>query len=312
MIRPAATLISVACLSSPLMAQTTFSSVTDEEYAIITHFFSVDSTAPLNATVSFERRTYGFPTEEIVFTAAKGARARAFLVTPQDPGVPIPVVILVHGLTGEKENWFSESSFERGWLLARSLLERGVAVFAMDARLHGDRLFENDFQYPWNLYTGGEWTRLRDVIVETAADHRRALQYLRSRPEIDESRIAVVGYSMGGVVAYALAALEPVAAMVGAAVWTVDIGDFAFPTDFDARAIATHTFAPRISGVPVLLLMSTQDPNYSVAQAHELADLTATAALKVYEGNHRLPSEYADDAAKWLVELLRREADRNQ
>jgi dipeptidyl aminopeptidase/acylaminoacyl peptidase len=77
--------------------------------------------------------------------------------------------------------------------LADSLGRRGIAVLRMDDRGTG-------------ASTG---TFKRTTSAEFAEDIRAGLAYLRTRPEIDASRLAVLGHSEGAVIAPMVADAEP-------------------------------------------------------------------------------------------------------
>ncbi len=126
---------------------------------------------------------------------------------------------------------------------------------------------------------------------------RRALAYLRQREDVDETRLAVAGYSMGGMIVLRLAALESgLAAIVASAVPTTEQP---LPTDH------IH-FAPRVEA-PVLLQIGRTDWLSSPDDAETLLELLPAAGdqLTFYDAGHRLPARFAADAAEWLGARLR-------
>ncbi len=99
---------------------------------------------------------------------------------------------------------------------ARRVLSVGFAVLALDAQCHGDRIAVNDYA-PVNHFADpsaagnprkGYFTQ-PDIYVQTTRDYRRAIDYLETRGEIDQRRIGVLGYSMGGTQTFLLAGVEP-------------------------------------------------------------------------------------------------------
>lgn len=82
--------------------------------------------------------------------------------------------------------------------IARALLERGVASLRFDKRGVG----KSEGEY---LLTG--------FHAETS-DAGDALAYLRSRPEVDPGRLAVIGHSVGATIAVRLASGDPAVAAV--------------------------------------------------------------------------------------------------
>jgi dienelactone hydrolase len=92
------------------------------------------------------------------------------------PGERPPVVILTHGISSDRANMSS---------LARKLAGAGFAVLTLDLRGHG----ENRNRFP----TG----RGRGRADALAPDLAMAVDFLRTSPLVDGSRIALMGHSMG-------------------------------------------------------------------------------------------------------------------
>ena len=93
---------------------------------------------------------------------------------PEPPSPRPPVVIVQHGFSGNRRSM--------SWI-ARALARNGFAVLAADFRGHGQN------PIPFNR---GD---LDDDIA-------RLIAYARTRPEVDASRIALVGHSMGAAAVY--------------------------------------------------------------------------------------------------------------
>ncbi|MHB1329599.1 MAG: alpha/beta hydrolase family protein [Gemmatimonadales bacterium] len=118
-------------------------------------------------------------------TLPKGASARA----------RVPAVITITG-SGSQDRDEAIPMF-KGYRLFREIADtlgrRGIAVLRMDDRGHGG--------------SGG------NAAVSTSADFAKDIQaglaYLRTRPEIDASKLALVGHSEGGLIAPKVAAVEP-------------------------------------------------------------------------------------------------------
>jgi pimeloyl-ACP methyl ester carboxylesterase len=63
--------------------------------------------------------------------------------------------------------------------------------------------------------TGGSTGPLVDLtLADLVEDGRRAVRYLRARPDVDPARVALIGHSEGGVSGPLLASEEPIAALV--------------------------------------------------------------------------------------------------
>lgn len=118
-----------------------------------------------------------------------------FLPREVCPSAPIPAVICLHILSGER------NLME---LTCAALASRGVAAFMFRLPFYGER---------------GEGSGPRIVLerpdlfvqaIEQAwADARRAVDILAYLPEVDPERVSVFGISLGGIVAFGVAGNEP-------------------------------------------------------------------------------------------------------
>src|SRR6185436_12587351 len=133
---------------------------------------------------------------------------------------------------------------------------QGFAAFVMDAQFHGERAAKLGY-LPVDEFVCGECPNIRrEMVVESVVDHRRALDYLAGRGDVDVGRVGALGHSMGGVMTIALAALEPRLKAGVACVTPARRGE-----TWTASAFSPYTFAPRVR-VPLLMLMGRSDPHY--------------------------------------------------
>jgi dienelactone hydrolase len=94
---------------------------------------------------------------------------------------PIPAVLLLHGYGEDRSVWKDFS---------KQLLSRGWAVMALDLRGHGDSRTRN--RQP--LQASPDW---RMNLHEFPVDLDPALDWLKSRPRIDNRKIVVIGSDVG-------------------------------------------------------------------------------------------------------------------
>lgn len=113
--------------------------------------------------------------EEIVFFPSGRLTLRGKLVTPDAPG-PHPVAVLVHGSGKES----AVDTYYNPYLYAA----HGIATFAYDKRGTG----------------GSEGSYLQNFHV-LSDDTVAAVEFLRSRPDIDPGRVHLAGFSQGGWIA---------------------------------------------------------------------------------------------------------------
>jgi len=270
-----------------------FTPVGDEAFAVIREAYELDVSWPLDvATIeSWDDDTARY--ETLVFTTTTDERVPGDLLLPLDGDGPFPTVLLLHGLGNDRGRWWED---DRRALPDR-LVAGGVAVFAIDLRHHGARSVTNDHQNPVYLTLGNDLhVRSRDMLIQSTLDARRALALLRSRDDVDEDRLAVVGYSMGGMIAVTLGALEDLEGLVACAI----------PTGPQPALIDPFNVAPRVA-VPTLLLVGRSDWLSSPRDVTMLHDLIPVDAreLVLYDAGHRLPPAFVEEAARWLLDRLR-------
>lgn len=130
--------------------------------------------------------------ETLLHFAVQGQRVTGTLCLPQ--GAPAPVVLMVHGFTGSRDEMAvtgtGEGVFSRS---ARRLAQLRLASLRIDCR--GSGTSEGDFA---------------DTTYEgQIADAMAALQVLSDEPRVQGKRAALLGWSQGGLVAACVAARSP-------------------------------------------------------------------------------------------------------
>jgi dienelactone hydrolase len=130
--------------------------------------------------------------EELMIPSGSGTLSGSLLV-PEGPG-PYPAVVVLEGS--------GTMSFRRSWLpeffpfwkdIAEHLRARGYAVLLFDkAGVHR---------------SSGDWRR--QSFEDRTEDALAVVRYLAARPEIDRSRIGLLGHSQGGWIAQLAAAHAP-------------------------------------------------------------------------------------------------------
>jgi pimeloyl-ACP methyl ester carboxylesterase len=135
--------------------------------------------------------------KEVTFSSGRDTCAAWFYPASADKGAR-PVVVMAHGLTGTRR--------DRLGAFAERFAAAGLAALAFDYRGFGDSTGEPDLFEP----------------SRQAEDWRAAIAFARSLPDIDASRVATFGSSLGGGNALAAAAEDPKVAAVISQVPTLD------------------------------------------------------------------------------------------
>jgi len=135
---------------------------------------------------------YSVVEREVSFMSEDGL-IRGIIALPETESVNTPVVLLLHGFAGHMNDLIVGGTAESMYgMTARILAEYGIASLRFDFR--GSGLSEGDWQD--TTFSG----QIRDAIS--------ALSFLEMFPEVDPSRIGVIGLSQGGLVAACVAARD--------------------------------------------------------------------------------------------------------
>ena len=277
----------------------------DEGNSAIARAYDYDATIPLESRVVEILKRDDLTREKIVFRGVQGFLVPAYLQLPPAGAGPFPCVLLMHGWSGSKDDWWRDGNYVSGGNLRQAVLAAGFAVIAIDAQCHGDRIAQNDFA-PVNHYvdqsSGGNprkgYFTQSDIYIQTVRDARRALDYLATRPDIDSRRIGVVGYSMGGTQTFLLTAVEPRVRTSVAVATPADKSKFSL--------IAPQNAVRGIGERPFLTIIGRNDDLCSVEHARAVqALLTSGAKDQIFlDGGHKLPVEYVGHAVAWIKKYL--------
>lgn len=170
--------------------------------------------------MSEDRGTYR--AEKLAFNVTDENRIAALMLTPKSAG-PHPAIVLLHDhgskfdIGKEKlirplrdaarlasaEAWADK--FFSGRFIGDELAQRGYVVIAIDSPGWGDRgpmTYEQQQALASNYFNLG-----RSLAGEVAYEDLRTVNFVSTLKEVDNKRIGVLGFSMGGFRAWQLAAL---------------------------------------------------------------------------------------------------------
>jgi pimeloyl-ACP methyl ester carboxylesterase len=177
-------------------------------------------------------------------------RVPILIVRPEDASQRRPLVIVLHGTGGNKER-------HRDWLVRVARL--GMIGLAIDARYHGERsggaqsaeAYVAAITAAWKTKPGE--TQEHPFFFDTVWDLWRLLDYVAQRSDVDPQRVAMVGFSMGGIQTWLAAAVDD---RVRVAVPAISVQSFCWSLEHDrwqGRAgtiMGTHQEAAREMGEP--------------------------------------------------------------
>jgi dienelactone hydrolase len=157
---------------------------------------------PALGSLRVERADYSAPAnapyvaEDVVVTTPAGLHLAGTLTIPRArSNGKAPAIITITGSGPEDRD--EQSGAILGYRpfreLADTLGRRGIAVLRLDDRGVG----------------GSDLGPMTVTSADFADDIRAGIAYLRSRPEIDGSRVGIVGHSEGGIIAPMVATTDP-------------------------------------------------------------------------------------------------------
>jgi dienelactone hydrolase len=172
---------------------------------------------PLAPRVLAKRRTALWTRYQVAYQSLPAKRRRlrtirAYLFVPNGPPLPRPAIVVPHQtvLQGKDE----PAGIEGGWeqAFAKYYAERGYVTLAPDAIGYGDRTIGCNRAFGFEL--GDAMPILENYPEMTLLglmlfDLTRGIDFLVGRPEVDPSRIGMIGHSQGGFLTNFLLGLEP-------------------------------------------------------------------------------------------------------
>jgi pimeloyl-ACP methyl ester carboxylesterase len=150
---------------------------------VLTKLMLFGRRAPIDRTPE----SVGLAYEDVSFPATDGVQLKGWFIPAEGDG-PAPAVVFVHGWVwnrlGNRGGQVPVNDADVDFLPAtKALHDAGIGVLLFDMRWHGE--------------SGRGKRPLTYGPLETA-DYIGAVQYLRSRADVDNDRIGALGCSMGG------------------------------------------------------------------------------------------------------------------
>lgn len=156
---------------------------------------------PLAPQIEEVPTTNGFVYENFSFASDSRDRVPGILIEPAGPHGRRPVVIVMHGTGGRKED-----ELPLLWRLAQS----GFIAVAIDGRYHGERSVEGKGSKSYQNAIVHAWQGSGEhpFFYDTVWDIRRLVDYLDTRKDVDPKRIGLTGISKGGIETYLTTAVD--------------------------------------------------------------------------------------------------------
>lgn len=192
------------------------------------------SDAPLNIEYDLAATIHGdgYTRHKIWYTPEPGDRVPAYLLVPNDMGVPAPAMLCPHPTNPDGKDMVVGLVDKANRNYAEELAQRGYVTLAPDYPGFGE--------YKPGVYAMGYASATAKGIV----NHRRALDVLASLSYVDSEKLGVIGHSLGGHNALYLATFDD---RVKVAVTSCGFNSFAKYKGGDLTGWSHKGYMPRIA-----------------------------------------------------------------
>jgi len=265
--------------------------------------FAYDINAPLNLTKTLESTINGVEVSNISYSSPDGGLVTGLMWDPVARSGLRPGMVLMHGHPARARDMTG---------IAQTYAGYGAVVIAIDA--------------PFARRAGGPvgMTFLpqdRAEQIQVIKDLQRAVDVLRSRPNVDDDRIAYAGFSWGGATGALFVGIER--RLKAAALVVGHAGQVSHHTGPEGhKLIAKMPCARRVAwiramapiepirfvghaNVPLLLQNGRFDefiPGYEAEELHAAAP--QPKEVRWYNAGHSLGQQAVADRLKWLQEKI--------
>ncbi len=288
-------------MTAPVQAESAGKSVViddDTQFELVRSYYTPDK-MPLEDIVLGSEDTGTVIREQIKFRGFDREWVTATFARPKDIQNP-PVVLLLHGLTQSKAQWWrDQGQYSFPSHHRQVLIENGIAVLALDARNHGPRIEKKDFASPFDYLKFQYFEAARKMVAETALDVRRAIDYLETRKDVDASRLGVAGFSLGAYVGWIATAVDDRIDR------TLLMALPFLPGSKQGRMSFTDPahFLRGLRSRNILMAAATKDTFYTPPQMTALFDKIPTKSKELvwFESTHDLPNNSAELSKRFFV-----------
>ena len=162
---------------------------------------------PISATVMRREERDGYRLESLLLNLNGIEQVPAYVAIPLQGEGPFPLVVFNHSHGGNYTNGRNEFVHSSPYLqqpsFARTLTEMGYAACCIDMWGFNERGGKTESELVKEMLWQGQvmWGMM-------LYDNKRMVDYMCQREDIDASRIATIGMSMGGLMAWWLSALD--------------------------------------------------------------------------------------------------------
>ena len=143
----------------------------------------------------------------LYFTGMNGARIHAKLLRPKNISSPSAAILLFHGYAGNSSDWSTKLGYVAQGYTVAAMDCRGQGGFSEDqGGVQGNTLHGHIIRGLEDAINGHpEKLLYRQIFLDTA----QLAKIVMEMPEVDAAQVSATGWSQGGALTVACAALEP-------------------------------------------------------------------------------------------------------
>jgi len=282
----------MGAVSEPLRDYSKEKPVSDQVFQIYKSLYAYDK-KPLDAVdTSSDDGSESYRREHVTFTAGYGnERVVAYVFLPKNGTPPYQTIIYFPG----SDAIYQRSDDLQLWRF-RYLVKSGRAVvypIYKGTYSRGDEL-HSDYPSPTSMW--------RDHIIYWSKDLGRTIDYIETRKDLDQDKIAYLGFSWGAAEGAILPAVEP-------RIKTVILVGGGFEFQRTLPEVDAINFAPRVKQ-PALMINGRYDSFFPVDSLQEPMFQLLGAPAKdkrhlVFDSGHTPPNELLiKETLDWLDHYL--------
>ena len=173
-----------------------------QEFLEMIGLWPMPEKTPLHATITGKIEKDDFVVEKLHFQSRPGLYVTANLWRPRQIAGKLPAVVLFVGHYNRGRNGHKTFMQDQGMWFAKN----GYVCLIFDSLTRGELPGEHQ-----GLYNGQRWWWISRGYTPAAVEcwnAVRSIDYLVSRPEVDQDRIAATGLSGGGALTFWIAAVD--------------------------------------------------------------------------------------------------------
>ena len=257
-----------------------------------------DASQPLELTQPSETRDGNVVVRDLSYASGTD-RIEAYLVFPAAEGDDLPGVVHLHGSGGDREQMLAA---------AKLVAAQGMVALTLSAPSQQRR------QQPAGLSAAERIRLQRDETVADVVAARRGLDVLEAYGRVDDERLGLLGFSLGGRLATLVAGVdERVRATILVSAGASPVSEYVDAAPAELRdvvqevlpAIDPLTYVGQISG-SLLIQIGRTDSVVPRDALQNVVDAAPEGTRVVrYPADHGLDAKAERDRIDWLVDELR-------